>query len=77
MSTCNLDHSLDDVIKKLESQKSYLPEDLYSNTLQIQNKRLNQSDLNELFHILKKYDLADENEKQLRNNKLQELLSKV
>lgn len=77
MSTCNLDHSLEDVQKKLESQQNYLPEDLYSRTIRTLHRQLSQTSLNELFHILKKYDLADETEQQLRNKKLEDLLNKI
>ncbi|MGC5328407.1 hypothetical protein [Brevibacillus sp. SYSU BS000544] len=71
MSECKLDHSTEDVIKKLEEQSSFLPQDLYA-ALQayLQNEREQQT-LNEIFHLLKKYDLSSAEEREQRNQKLQ------
>ena len=74
MSTCNIDHSLEDVIKKLESQKNFLPTSLYEATEVFLHKNRDQNTLNEVFHILKKYDLASETEQTERNNKLTDIL---
>lgn len=73
MSTCNINHSKEDVIKKLQSQESFLPKELYNNTIQFLEKEHIQLTLNELFHLLKKYDLASEEEQQKRNHALEEL----
>lgn len=76
MSTCNIDHSKEDVHKKLESQKAFLPEELYLSGLTFLKEEKNQQELNELFHLLKKYDLAPKEEQEKRNDALQSLLSK-
>ncbi|RSL30223.1 formate dehydrogenase accessory sulfurtransferase FdhD [Salibacterium salarium] len=74
MGSCNIDHSEESVREKLESQKSYLPVSLYQNCKNILNENLHQDTLNEVFHLLKKYDLADEAEQQDRNKKLSTLV---
>ena len=76
MSACNLDHTLGDVVKKLSNQKSFLPEDLFVESSQLLEQKPDQHTLNELFHFLKKYDLATEVEKNDRNDKLRKLTSK-
>ncbi|MDQ0298911.1 hypothetical protein J2S78_001331 [Salibacterium salarium] len=70
MSSCNIDHSNESVYEKLESQKQHLPSSLYNNCKKKLNEELQQDKLNEVFHLLKKYDLADYDEKQARNKKL-------
>ncbi len=74
MSSCKLDHTLEDVMKKLTEQKNYLPKEIFKQV----NQTLvlispTQSRLNEVFHLLKKYDLANEEEQMERNAKLEEL----
>ncbi len=73
MSTCNIDHSKEDVIKKLQSQESFLPKELYKKAVQFLELERTQLTLNELFHLLKKYDLAPEEEQQKRNLAMEEL----
>ena len=70
MGTCNIDHSHEDVVKKLESQESFLPKELAAKLDRVLNKDQEQETLNELFHLLKKYDLASESEREARNKKL-------
>jgi hypothetical protein len=67
MSSCNLDHDLEDVTKKLSEQKPFLPEDLFDESNQLLEQRPDQNTLNRLFHLLKKYDLASEEEQAERN----------
>ncbi|MCA1029535.1 group-specific protein [Bacillus timonensis] len=74
MSTCNIDHSKQDVENKLESQKSFLPSDLYVRTEAFLQTELTQETLNELFHLLKKYDLITNEEQQERNQKMIDLM---
>ncbi|MFS0861258.1 hypothetical protein [Fredinandcohnia sp. 179-A 10B2 NHS] len=76
MSTCNIDHSKEDVHKKLESQKAFLPEELYLLGITFFKEDKSQQELNELFHLLKKYDLATNEEQVKRNTALQDLLRK-
>ncbi|SDN76333.1 group-specific protein [Alkalicoccus daliensis] len=71
---CNLDHSAEDTQKKLEAQKSFLPEDLFEKSELFLKGTPSQVELNELFHLLKKYDLASEEEKKVRNQQMRELL---
>ncbi|MDE5415941.1 hypothetical protein [Alkalihalobacterium chitinilyticum] len=74
MSSCKLDHPLEDVRKKLADQQAFLPTELYEATEQFLNEPLSQTQLNELFHLLKKYDLASQEEQQNRNQKLKQLM---
>lgn len=74
MSTCNLDHSLADVQAKLEQQAPFLPEQITQKLTAHLNRSLAQSELNEIFHLLKKYDLSSKEEQEERNKKLLELL---
>ncbi|RFB19266.1 group-specific protein [Bacillus sp. HNG] len=73
MSTCNIDHTLEDVVKKLQSQETFLPKELYHNAIQFLETERTQLTLNEFFHLLKKYDLASEEEQQKRNLAMEEL----
>ena len=74
MSTCNIDHSKDDVLNKLMSQEVFLPESLYNATQLFLVKVVDQTELNELFHLLKKYDLASKEEQQKRNEEISKLI---
>lgn len=76
MSTCNFDHTLEDVTKKLSEQKPFLPEDLFDGSNQLLEQKPDQNKLNELFHLLKKYDLASEQEQVERNVSISRLTSK-
>jgi hypothetical protein len=67
---CNIDHSLEDVKKKLESQMLFLPEELFSSSTSLLKNKPTQDVLNELFHLLKKYDLALEEERLERNKQI-------
>ncbi|WP_261134262.1 group-specific protein [Bacillus sp. Marseille-Q3570] len=70
---CNIDHTLEDVEKKLASQSDYVPVDLYRSSVNFLKGDPNQEELNELFHLLKKYDLASEEEKLERDKKISAL----
>jgi len=75
MTSCKLNHSLEDVKKKLEQQAEHLEK--YSiGCSQFLENNPTQQQLNELFHLLKKYDLADEEEKRLRERKIYKLISR-
>lgn len=73
MGTCQLDHSWEEVNKKLADQKSFLPVELYNESSQLLERKPDQLTLNELFHVLKKYDLASEEEKSKRNESIKQL----
>lgn len=72
MSKCNIDHSREDVVGKLESQVKFLPASLADGLGQFLQSEQPQETLNEVFHLLKKYDLASEEEKEERDRKLEE-----
>ena len=74
MSNCQLDHSHEDVQNKYESQKEFLPEDMIPLFQQYFSKEHTQKNLNEMFHLLKKYDLSSDEEKENRNTQLRLLL---
>ncbi|MCZ2256923.1 hypothetical protein [Sporosarcina sp. G11-34] len=74
MGTCQLDHSPEDVKKKLTEQKPFLPRELYDGGIRFLKSEPSQLILNELFHVLKKYDLASEAEKLERNESLNNLI---
>lgn len=77
MSECKLDHSHEDVKKKYESQIPFLPEDMNPLFEQFFAGEHTQDILNEVFHLLKKYDLASEEEKSERTNRLYMVLKNV
>lgn len=70
MSECKLNHSAEDVKHKYESQIPYLPDDMNDLFTLFFEKQHTQELLNNVFHLLKKYDLASEKEKMERNNRL-------
>ncbi|OKL37462.1 group-specific protein [Domibacillus mangrovi] len=75
MGQCSIDHSQEDVIQKLESQRDFLSAALYEEVqLYLKNEHVQEA-LNELFHILKKYDLASKEEQEERNQKLVYLIN--
>ena len=74
MSKCSMNHSLEDVGKKLEEQQRFLPQELHIKCQQFVNKQPNQMTLNEIFHLLKKYDLASEEVRRERDIGLEQLL---
>ncbi|PGN86036.1 group-specific protein [Bacillus cereus] len=68
--TCNIDHSIEDVMNKLESQKSFLSEEIFKEVKNFLQGNHSQEILNDVFHLLKKYDLVSEEERETRNNQL-------
>lgn len=73
--SCSIDHSLEDVKKKLVSQKEFLPVELFQLCQQsLQSKTYSQEQLNELFHLYKKYDLISETEQEERNSSIEALI---
>ncbi|MGG0303576.1 hypothetical protein ABEY59_24320 [Bacillus albus] len=67
---CNIDHSMEDVMNKLESQKSFLPEVIFTGLKGFLQCNHSQEILNDIFHLLKKYDLVSEEEREMRNTQL-------
>ncbi|WP_071395157.1 group-specific protein [Bacillus tuaregi] len=74
MSNCKLDHSQEDVKNKYESQRSFLPDDIINGFTAYFSKEHTQAELNEMFHLLKKYDLSSTEEKEARNKQMLALL---
>lgn len=74
MSRCEIDHSVDSVIKKLNNQREFMPNELVDAINHYLEENHPQNDLNDLFHLLKKYDLAPNEERDERNKKLTELI---
>ncbi|MCK2004835.1 group-specific protein [[Brevibacterium] frigoritolerans] len=74
MGVCNLNHSQQDVRLKFESQKAFLPTQLTQTLDQYLEKGNSQETLNELFHLLKKYDLSTQEEQESRNDKLKRIM---
>ncbi len=70
MGNCNLDHSQQDVLNKLTEQESFLPVNSVKVLTTFIQDQPTQEQLNTLFHLLKKYDLASEIEQIERNKKL-------
>jgi len=77
MGECNIDHSKTDVQEKYQSQKEFLPQDMQPLFNQFFEEEHTQDILNEVFHLLKKYDLATEEERSERNNRLNLVLKNV
>lgn len=76
MGKCNIDHSVKDVKQKLDEQYEYLPQDLAKNVKQFLHQDLTQETLNEVFHLLKKYDLATEAEREVRIKQFEQVIKK-
>ncbi|UGB29008.1 group-specific protein [Metabacillus sp. B2-18] len=74
MSSCKIDHTIDDVTKKLKEQTPYMNYSLGEKCFNFLSTSVSQADLNELFHLLKKFDLASEDEKKIRIDKLEKLV---
>lgn len=75
MSECKLNHTLEDVKNKFQSQVEFLPNELEPLFFSFFEKENTQELLNEVFHLLKKYDLASEDEKKQRNQQLSVVLT--
>lgn len=71
---CEINHTKEDVLNKLVSQKEFLPTELYPKIKSFIQTDLSQETLNEVFHLLKKYDLAAEAEQQERNEVLRTMV---
>ncbi|MGF1433654.1 hypothetical protein ACQUW6_05255 [Bacillus thuringiensis] len=72
---CNIDHSIEDVMNKLESQKNSLPEGTFKELKSFLQGNHSQKLLNDIFHLLKKYDLVSEEERETRNAQLLHILN--
>lgn len=77
MSECKIDHTPEDVKKKYESQAEFLPEDMRPLFEQFLGEDHTQDIWNDVFHLLKKYDLASTEEREARNQRLYMVLKNV
>lgn len=75
MSSCKIDHTREDIKKKLMDQQSFLEKSIYTSCLSFLDHKPSQLQLNELFHLLKKFDLANITEQQDRLNKIKILVN--
>lgn len=74
MGECKLDHSVEDVQKKLAEQAPFLPQQRVEQLQVLLETERSQARLNELFHLLKKYDLATPEDRAQREEKMALLL---
>lgn len=74
MGKCTIDHTLEDVKQKLADQATFMPENLVRDVEGSLTEKADQEFLNEVFHLIKKYDLAGETEREERNEKLNDLV---
>lgn len=70
--SCPIDHSLKDVRNKLTEQQPFLPERLHAGLEAYLTEAISQAALNDIFHLLKKYDLASEAEKKERDKQMEQ-----
>lgn len=75
MSTCNVDHSNQDVFHKLQSRRECLPATLIEQISEYLQSNPGQEELNTLFHLLKKYDLVSSEEQEIRNRSMIEIIT--
>lgn len=69
-SSCPIDHTPEQVKEKLESQHPFLPTNIYDKAAGLLRQEQPQETLNDLFHLLKKYDLAEARERKSRDEKI-------
>jgi len=74
VAECKLDHSLEDVRKKLTEQASHLDSSLVQALESFLSIHTEQPTLNEIFHLLKKYDLSTAEERLERELALRKLI---
>jgi hypothetical protein len=77
MGECKIDHSHEDVKKKYEEQAPFLPEETKPLFERFFNAEHTQDILNEVFHLVKKYDLASTEEREERNRRIEMVLKNV
>lgn len=77
MSECKIDHTPEDVKKKFESQIEFLPADMKPLFETFFSGEHSQDILNDVFHLLKKYDLVSKDEQEARNQRLYLVLKNV
>lgn len=76
-SKCKINHPLEDVKQKYESQRPFLPSELEPMFDVFFQGQHTQDILNEVFHLLKKFDLSPTEEKEHRVKRLQLVLTNL
>jgi hypothetical protein len=74
MGNCKLDHTSEDVQKKYETQSHLLPSNIRETFMDWLGRNPTQLELNEVFHLLKKYDLITDEERGKRDLELTRIL---
>lgn len=74
MGRCTIDHSVEDVVRKLNEQQAFIPKEIYEDGMHFLDGTVEQDTLNEVFHLLKKYDLAEADERERRNEELRKIV---
>ncbi|WP_231557577.1 MULTISPECIES: hypothetical protein [Exiguobacterium] len=69
-----VDHSLKDVSRRLERQSQYMPAHLYFQLEELLQWSLDQQVVNQLYALLKKYDVLTDIEREERNISIQLLI---
>ncbi|WP_236634029.1 MULTISPECIES: hypothetical protein [Exiguobacterium] len=69
-----VDHSLKDVSRRLERQSQCMPAHLYFQLEELLNWSLDQEVMNQLYALLKKYDVLTDIEREERNISIQLLI---
>ncbi len=74
MDPSTVDHSLKDVSRRLECQSQYMPAHLYFQLEELLHWSLDQEVVNQLYALLKKYDVLTDIEREERNVSIQLLI---
>ncbi|MDW0113174.1 hypothetical protein QT711_08240 [Sporosarcina saromensis] len=74
MGRCTIDHSVEDVVRKLNEQQAFIPKKIYEDGMRFLDGTVEQDTLNEVFHLLKKYDLVEADERERRNEELRKIV---
>jgi hypothetical protein len=77
VSECKLNHSVEDVQNKYEEQKAHIPQELQPLMEEFFKKEHTQEILNDVFHLLKKYDLASAEVREERDRRLYLVVNNV
>ncbi len=74
MDPSTVDHSIEDVSRRLERQSQCMPAHLYFQLEELLNWSLEQEVVNQLYALLKKYDVLTDIEREVRNISIQMLI---
>ena len=77
MGECKVDHSPEDVRNKYANMEPHLPDELKPLFGEFLAGEHTQEIWNEVFHLLKKYDLASGDDREEKNNRLYMVLRNV